>query len=76
MNIPAGKSSTSFSIEIFDDRHLENDEMFELSISSLPGGILFGSISNVTVVIVDNDGKLISLIVSDLLYSQTSHPIS
>lgn len=48
-----------FSVVINDDNIVESNENFNLSISSssLPTGIDFGNPREVTVTIVDDDGK-------------------
>ena len=51
----------SFNISIFDDTVDENNENFMLNINStsLPVGFFVGNPNVATVIITDNDGKLI-----------------
>ena len=53
--------TTLFTVMINDDTTLENDETFKLSImpNSLSDQVTVGGHSEVTVTIVDNDGKLL-----------------
>ena len=57
--IAAGVTHASFNISLSDDIIFENDENFMLTInsSSLPSNITVGDPGQVTVTIVDNDGK-------------------
>jgi len=60
----AGQVSTLFQIPINDDNTLEDNENFTLTIdiSSLPNGVTVGDPVNTTVIIVDDDGKVILFI--------------
>ena len=51
----------SFDVNIIDDRILENNETFDLSINSntLPNRVNIDNPSKATMTIVDNDGKLL-----------------
>ena len=55
----AGETSVTFDVPITDDRILEGNESFMLTIDqpSLPEGVSRGGPSEATVTIVDNDGK-------------------
>ena len=56
----AGKTEVSFDVTVTDDRLLESNERFQLSInsSSLPNRVTVDNPREVTVTIVDNDRKL------------------
>ena len=51
VTFPAGVTSVSFNVTIFDDNMLENHEDFRLSISSrrLPAGVCAGKPSKVVI---------------------------
>ena len=53
------ETSASFDVPITDDDILENDENFKLSINStsLPKDVTVGDPSDISVTILDNDGK-------------------
>ena len=56
---PAGVTQVSFPIQIVNDRMLERNEKFVLTISqtSLPSGFAVGHPFQATMTIVDDDGK-------------------
>ena len=58
----AGMTFASFDVTIINDNMLETNENFSLEIisSSLPTGVIVGAVSQSTVTIVDDDGKLIN----------------
>ena len=58
VTFPAGDISIAFDININDDYVLEHDEDFTLIISSLPGKVSRGDVSQATVAIEDDDGKV------------------
>ena len=55
-------TSASFAVAIINDNMLEDNENFSLTInsSSLPTGVILDAVSQTTVTIVDDDGKLIN----------------
>ena len=59
--LPAGSTEVSFNVDIINDRFLESNEMFQLSIVSnkLPIRVIVTNPSEVTVTIVDNDRKFL-----------------
>ena len=59
VTFPAEVVKRSFNVDIKDDRILESNEMFKLSINSntLPNRVNISNPSKVTVTIADNDGK-------------------
>ena len=52
-----GNPSASLSIPITNDEILEQDEMFTIEISLLPINVIAGNVSEITVTIVNDDGK-------------------
>ena len=59
IRIPAGLTSVSHNILIIDDNLLEDNEIFYLFINpSLPSGVTVSDNNQVTVTIVNDDGKL------------------
>lgn len=68
VTIPAGQTSSSFSVQIYDDNILETDEMFTLSIdrSSLPAAVEEGPGCVLRATILDNDGTYICMYVYTL----------
>ena len=58
VTFPAGDISIAFDININDDYVLEQNEDFTLIISSLPGNVSRGNVSQATVAIEDDDGKV------------------
>ena len=58
----AGMMFTSFNVTIINDNMPEDNENFGLEIisSSLPTGVILDAVSQTTVTIVDDDGKLIN----------------
>jgi len=61
VRFPAGQTSVLFDIFINDDNILEENEIFSLTIDSgtLPDHIVVDTSHEVTVIILDNDGKYI-----------------
>ena len=57
----AGNTTASFDIGIINDTILENNEKFAVAInpSSLPSSVHITDPSNVTITIMDDEGKLI-----------------
>ena len=57
VTFPAGQTTATFNIPITDDRILEGDEKFMLTIisSSLPTGVTRDAPSQITVTIMDDD---------------------
>jgi len=68
VTFPAGDTTVSFNVTIIDDRILESDETFQLSINTekLPDNVTINDPINITVNIVDDDCKL--LILYDILF--------
>ena len=60
VTIPAGQTSSNFSVALNDDNILEVDENFRVFINkhSLPTRVILGNPDEATVTIDDNDGKL------------------
>ena len=60
VTIPAGQTSSIFSVTLNDDNILEVNENFSLLINehSLPPRVILGNPDQATVTIDDNDGKL------------------
>ena len=60
----AGIIHTSFNFSLIDDDVFENSENFVLTIhpSSLPNNVTVGDPGQVTVTIVDNDGKKLDMV--------------
>ena len=58
MSFPAGKKKASFAVPIMDDKIMESNEKFQLSIisNSLPDRVIVTDYSNTIVTITDNDG--------------------
>ena len=58
----AGMTFASFDVTIINDNMPEDNENFSLTInsSSLPTGVILDAVSQTTVTIVDDDGKLIN----------------
>ena len=56
-------TTASFNIPITDDNILENNEniQIEINVSSLPSRVGINNPSQATIIIVDNDSKLILL---------------
>ena len=67
--IPAEEISVPFDVPITDDRVLEGDESFNLTIntSSLPSRVTVTNPHQATVTIVDNDGKIFA---NDVIVAQ------
>jgi len=61
VTFPAGDTEVSFSVTIIDDRILESNETFQLSINSekLPDNVTINDPSSITITIVDDDCKLL-----------------
>ena len=59
ITIPAGMTNVSYSIHIYDDSIVENNETFHLYIHevSLPKYAHIGAINSTTVTIVDDNSK-------------------
>ena len=58
-----GITKFKLSVSIYGDNILETNEQFQLIISSpLPERVVLGNPGQTTITIVDNDGKLVSLI--------------
>ena len=57
----AGDSRVSFNVSVNDDKILEGNETFNLTINafSLPSSITVDNPGQTTVTIVDNDGKFV-----------------
>ena len=55
----AGIIQASFNVTLIDDNMFENNENFVLAVhpSSLPSNVTVGDPGQVTVIILDNDGK-------------------
>ena len=59
--IPAGATNTTVRVPVMSDNIVEGDEMFSISLnvsSSLGPGIVSGSVTRATGIIVDSSGKL------------------
>ena len=56
-----GVPSASFAIPITDDEILEQDEIFMIRISLLPVNVIVGDVPEATVIIVNDDGKLVNM---------------
>ena len=57
VTIPAGSTSSSFSIDIVDNRIQEDNETFNIAIRLLPSCLSLSlGTSSSTVTIIDNDG--------------------
>ena len=67
ISFPIGSTNASFDITIIDDGVLEDDEMFNISITSITNGHIVGTPAVATVTIIDTTSKL-SFFVS--LYSK------
>ena len=59
----SGSTDSVLDITIVDDNLLEPVERFNLIIDSLSGDATIGNLDNVTISIIDNDGKCVQLIV-------------
>ena len=59
----SGSTDNVLDITIVDDNLLEPEERFNLIIDSLSGDATIGNLDNVTISIIDNDGKCVQLIV-------------
>ena len=59
ITFPAGQTTATFDVPIYDDNILEDNENFVLTISplSLPNNVTVNDPDEVTVTIVDDDGK-------------------
>lgn len=58
ITIPPGVMTQSFIINVTDDNVVECSESFNVSIISVTGhGVTIGSVSNIEVILIDNDGK-------------------
>ena len=59
VTFPAGVTNVSFNVTIINDNVLENNEIFHLIIdsSSLPNGVAYGKINQVTVNILNMGGS-------------------
>ena len=68
---PATVTESSFAVNIFGDNILENDEMIQLNImiSSLPKRVIVGSSSQSTIIIIDNDCKLLHHYMRPCMYT-------
>ena len=64
----SGSTDNVLDITIVDDNLLEPVERFNLIIDSLSGDATIGNLDNVTISIIDNDGKCVQLIVQSLYY--------
>ena len=62
----SGSTDSVLDITIVDDNLLEPVERFNLIIDSLSGDATIGNLDNVTISIIDNDGKCVQLIVQSL----------
>ena len=63
--IPAGSTSSSYSIDIINDMIHEDDETFEITLTISPTCLSISvDNSSAAVTIFDNDGKLLKLYVS------------
>ena len=64
VTIPAGQTSSSFNVQIYDDNIFETDEMFTLGIdtSSLPVSFEEGPGCILRAIILDNDGMYVHCI--------------
>ena len=56
--LPAGASSVTCDVEILDDDHREEDEVFSVEIGAVSCGGTLGVTTTTTVTIIDNDGML------------------
>lgn len=56
---PCGKTNVSFDFHIKDDKTLEGQETFNVSIDplSLPFGVALSNISTAEIIILDDDSK-------------------
>ena len=57
VTFPIGSTIASFDITISDDGILEDDEMFNISITSITNGHIVGTPAVATVTIIDNTSK-------------------
>ena len=58
--IPAGATNTTVRVAVTNDNIVEGDEMFNMSLnvpSSLGPGVVAGSVSNTTGIIIDSSSK-------------------
>ena len=69
VTITAGSTSSSFSVDIIDDMIQEDNETFNITIRLLPSclSLLLGTSSS-TVTVIDNDGKIITMICVIIVY--------
>ena len=56
-----GVASVSFGIPVYDDQILEQNEFFSIGLCSLPSNVIFGNLSQATVIIVNDDGECLTL---------------
>lgn len=60
IDVPAGRTSQLFSVDIIDDNLLESNEMFRLTIIGTNlTAVTTGSRSTTTVTIADNEGACV-----------------
>ena len=68
VTFPIGSTNASFDIAIIDDGVLEDDEMFNISITSITNGHIVGTPAVATVTIIDTTGKLFLCIITQKMY--------
>ena len=61
VTFPIGSTNASFNITIVDDNVLEDDEMFNISITSITNGHTVGTPAVATVTIIDTTSKYIRI---------------
>ena len=69
---PIGSTNASFNITIIDDNVLEDDEMFNISITSITNGHIVGTPAVATVTILDTTGKCHNYVMYYCVYVQSS----
>ena len=52
-----GVARVSLGIPIYDDEILEQNEFFSIGLCSLPSNVIFGNLSQATVIIMNDDSK-------------------
>ena len=52
-----GVTRVLFGIPIYDDEILEQNEFFSIGLCSLPSNVIFGNLSQATVIIMNDDSK-------------------
>lgn len=67
-----GTTLSCFDIAINDDESLENIELFTVSLESADPNVVIGPLSFTTVMILDNDGMMVTTLVIFSFYLNIS----